>query len=153
MRVELVRASPAHVGRIATRMREEDRRECQAWGRTGKQALRSGIIASSICMTALKDGRPEAMFGVTPINALEGSGRVWFLGTDVVLGCARDLLALGPAVIDAMHGRFQRLENWVSTENLPACRMLGRWGFELGDDRMTVRGVEFMPFWREARGV
>lgn len=151
--IRLVPASLVHVGPIATRMRSEDVRECEAWGRTGKEALRAGVRASSLAITALKDGRPEAMFGVAPINAMEGTGRAWFLGTDEVFGCARDLLTLGPAVIEALHSRFRRLENWVSTDNAAAIRMLGRWGFELGSERMTVRGVEFRPFWREAPNV
>ena len=131
-------------------MREADAQECLAWGRSPKQALRIGLRASVLSFTALQVGKPIAMFGVTPINAIEGQGRAWFLGTDAILGCARDLLTVGPAVIEAMHRRFRRLENWVSTDNRRAIRLLGRWGFELGDDTMTVRGVEFRPFWKEA---
>lgn len=148
--IEIVGASPAHVGRIATAMREIDRAECGAFGRTPKQALRVGLQASVICLTAMLNGRPTAMFGAVPINALEGSGRAWFLGTDEAIGCARELLTLGPAVIAAMHRRFTRLENMVSTDNAAAIRLLERWGFELGSDTMTIRGVEFRPFWKEA---
>lgn len=131
-------------------MRDIDRREVAAFGRTGKEALRLGIRGSSIAVTALVDGRPEGMFGVTPISALESRGRAWFLATDVAFGCARELLTAGPAVIEAMHRRFRRLENWVSQENTPAIRMLRRWGFELGDEAVEMGGVEFLPFWKEA---
>lgn len=147
--IRIVPGSPAHVGRIATRMRDVDRREVGAFGRTPKQALRLSLRASSICLTALKDERPEAMFGVTPINAIEGRGLAWFLGTDEVLGCARELLAYGPAVIEVLHSRFRRLENKVSTENRHAIRLLKKWGFEVGPEAMTIGGVEFRPFWRE----
>lgn len=148
--IRIVPATLAHVGPIATRMREADAAECEAFGRTAKEGLRVGLNASVLAFTAMRDGRPEAMFGAVPINALEGKGRAWFLGTDAVFACARDLLTVGPAVIEALHRRFRRLENWVSTDNAPACRMLGRWGFELGSETMTVRGVEFRPFWKEA---
>jgi hypothetical protein len=144
-------ASPAHIGRIATRMRDADRRECEAFGRSPKQALRTGLKASSLCWTGKKDGRPGAMFGATSRNEIEGVGIAWFLGTDEVFGCARELLALGPAVIEAMHRRFRRLENLVSSDNEAAIRLLGHWGFEIGSDTMDVNGVEFRPFWRETR--
>ncbi len=88
--------------------------------------------------------------GVAPINALEGSGRAWFLATDAALGCAREFLERGPAVIAMLHSRFQRLENWVSADNRPAIRMLKRWAFDIGDEAMVVNGVEFRPFWKEA---
>lgn len=130
-------------------MRDIDRREVGAFGRTPKQALRLSFKAATIRVTALLDGRPIAMFGVTPLNMIEGKGLAWFLGTDEVLGCARELLRLGPAVIEAMHRRFARIENMVSTENVAAIRMLDHWGFELGSETMTVGGVEFRPFWRE----
>lgn len=143
-------ASPAHVGRIATRIRDADRRECLAFGRSPKEALRTGLKASALCWTGKKDGRPGAMFGATSRNEIEGVGIAWFLGTDEVFGCARELLALGPAVIEAMHRRFRRLENLVSSDNEAAIRLLGHWGFEIGSDTMDVNGVEFRPFWREA---
>lgn len=131
-------------------MREVDRQEVGAFGRTPKQALRLSLRASSLCLTALKNDRPEAMFGVTPISAIEGRGLAWFLGTDEVLGCARELLSIGPAVIETLHGRFRRLENKISTENRQAIRLLEKWGFEMGPETMTIGGVEFRPFWREA---
>lgn len=149
--IRLVPASPAHVGRIATRMREIDRRECEAFGRDPKQALRVGLKASSLAWTATIDGRPEAMFGATPRNAIEGTAIAWFLATDAAFGCARALLTVGPTVIEAMHRRFKRLENMVSNDNEAAIRLLGRWGFELGSETMTVNGVDFRPFWRERR--
>jgi hypothetical protein len=151
--IELVPASPAHVGRIANRIRDIDRREAEAFGHSPKTALRLGIRASVLAWTAMLDGSPQAMFGVRPMSSIEGRGMAWFLATDAAFGCARDLLSIGPAVIEAMHRRFHRLENWVSTENAAAIRMLGRWGFELGEQTMTVRGVEFRPFWKDDRGV
>lgn len=89
------------------------------------------------------------MFGVSPINALEGRGTVWFLGTDMVSRCASALIAAGPALIGAMHLRFRRLENMVAVENVQAIRMLRRWGFEMGTNEVIVGGVRFLPFWRE----
>ena len=151
--IELVRASPAHVGRIATRMREADAAECAALGMSPKQGLRKSLTASVIAYTAKVDGRPEGMFGVTPGNTIEGIGHPWMLATDAAFDCARALLTAGPGLIDLMHRRFRRLENMVSAENERAIRMLGRWGFEVGDEQMMVGGVPFLPFWKEAADV
>lgn len=148
--IEIVAASPAHVGRIANRMREADREECEAYGRSPKEALRLGLRSSVLASTALVDGSPEGMFGVAPLNALEGTGRPWMLATDAASHCARELLDLGPPVIEAMHRRFARLENYVSIRNRRAIRMLMAWGFEIGDETMEFGGVEFREFWREA---
>jgi len=151
--IELVAASPAHVGRIATRMRAADVAEVEAFGRTPKEALRLGLRGSSLAATVKVDGRPEAMLGVAPVSVIEGVGRPWMLGTDAVPRCARALLADGHAVIGEMRRRFRRLENWVSADNAPAIRLLRRWGFEVGAEAMTVSGVDFVLFWREASDV
>lgn len=148
--IDLVRASPAHVGRIANRMRASDMAECAALGLAPKQALRKSLIASVLAYTAKIDGRPEGMFGVTPGNTIEGIGHPWMLATDAAFDCARQLLTAGPGLIALMHRRFRRLENMVSVENERAIRMLGRWGFEVGDEQMMVGGVPFVRFWRDA---
>ncbi|RSY83114.1 hypothetical protein DAH66_12660 [Sphingomonas koreensis] len=149
MRVELRRASPAHIGTIAARMRQADRVECEAWGATPKRALRSAFHASVIAATAFVDGRAESMMGVVPVNAIEGVGRPWMLATDRAFDCARAMLVLGPAIVERLHERFSRLENHVWAGNDRAIRMLRRWGFELGDAAEQVGGVDFVPFWRE----
>lgn len=151
--IEIVPASASHVRPIANRIRDIDRRECEAFGHSVKEALRLSVRGSVLSWTALLNKRPEAMFGVVPVSVIEGRGRAWFLATDAAFGCARELLSGAPAVIEAMHRRFNRLENWVSTENAAAIRMLGRWGFELGEQAMMVRGVEFRPFWKDRRFV
>jgi len=147
--IELVRASPAHIGRIAHRMRLIDQRECAAMGKTAKTGLRSSLAASVVAYTAKIDGRPEGMFGVTPGSAIDGIGHPWMLATDAAFDCAREMLTAGPGLIALMHRRFRRLENMVSVENERAIRMLGRWGFEIGEEQMMVGGVPFVRFWRE----
>jgi hypothetical protein len=67
---KLVAASLIHVGPLALHMRDSDRRECAALGRTPKQGLRLSLRTSFEAVTALDpDGRPLAMFGVAPIRS------------------------------------------------------------------------------------
>jgi hypothetical protein len=146
VRVEIVAASPVHIGTIASRMREADRRECEAMGRTPKDALRSGLRNSLWTLTAIVDGRPEAMFGVVPRSMVESAGIAWFLGTDRIYGCGRSMLTKGREVIALMRRTFSTLENVVSADNDRAIRLLKRWGFSVGDEVSVYGGVAFLPF-------
>lgn len=147
--IQLVPASPAHVGRIANRMRGVDRRECAAFGRVPKESLRLGLRSSVLAGTALLDGKPIAMFGLTPASIIEDVGRPWLLGTDDVPRCARALLTGASSLIGQMHARFRRLENVVAVDNAAAIRMLRRWGFTVESEVMVIGGVEMHAFWRQ----
>lgn len=144
--VELRPARLTHIGPIATRLREADRIECAALGRTPKQALRIGLIASLNPITVLIDGRPEAMMGVMPTSMMSGSGVVWMLGTEALYDHKRAFLALGPHVVDAMLDDFRRLENIVSADNARAIRFLRWLGFIVGGNAEMHSGVAFVPF-------
>jgi hypothetical protein len=145
-RVEIVPSRLTHVGPIATRMREIDRIEAAAMGRSPKQALRLGIRCSYHCWTAMIEGRPEAMLGVTPISLLTGKGIPWLLGTDALFKEARALMTLGPPIIGAMLHVFPHLSNLVARENEKAIRLLRRWGFTVGEETVMIGGVVFIPF-------
>lgn len=146
MTVDLVPARRVHVGPIASRMRAVDRLECEAFGRSPRQALRLGLSSSLICMTAMVGGRAEAMFGLSPVSLIEGVGCPWFLGTDVVYRHGRDMLALGPRVIAVFRDSCPVLEQLCSAGNGRALRLLRRWGFTVGDDVRMIGGTAFHPF-------
>lgn len=144
--ISVVPAQLRHVNTIARRMRAIDALECEAGGRTPKQALRDGCLFSDKAWTALVDGRPEAMFGVLTISAVEGLGSPWMLGTDVVLRHARALLLHGPHYVDAMRDSIPRLRNLVSCDNGPAIRLLRKLGFTVGDVKVMRGNMPFYQF-------
>lgn len=144
--IELVPASPVHVGPIATRMREMDRLECAAMGRTPKQALRAGLMASDDCVTALVDGRPEAMFGRVIESALGGRGTPWMLGTDEIYRHPRAMLSVGPQIIAGWRDSTPYLSNIVAVRNVRAIRVLRAWGFTIWEEVILTAGVEFVRF-------
>lgn len=146
MSVAIVRAQTAHINRVARGLRAVDRAECAAMGYAPKAALRTALAGSSLAMTALVDGVPQAMFGVTPICALDRSARIWFLGSDAVMRHGRALLALGPDLIDMLHDGFATLENYVSTANAPAIRLLRRWGFQIDSEVHMFATIPFVAF-------
>lgn len=130
--IEIVGARPFHVGTIARRLRTIDRLECYALGHSPKQALRLGLVASSIAWTALVDGRPEAMFGACPISMIEGRGRVWLLMTEDAEHHHKALVRLGWRYTQALHEHYPILENFVHARNDRAIRWLARLGYALG---------------------
>jgi len=127
-------------------MREADVVECRATGHSPKQALRDGLIASSLCFTALLDGRPEAMFGLVVNSALAGEGTPWMLGTEAIYEHPRAMLRWGPRFLAAMLDSTPALSNLVAVRNGRAVRMLRRWGFDLSEETIVVGEVDFVMF-------
>lgn len=144
--ITVVPAERRHINTIANRMRDIDREECTAMGRTGKEALRIAQSTSSRAWTALVDGQPEAMFGVVVEDLISGKGTPWFLGTDEVYRHGRALLMWGPGFISRLSDSSRRLSNLVSVRNRRAIRLLERWGFMVDKDEVIVRGVAFRHF-------
>jgi hypothetical protein len=145
LRIELAPASLVHVGPIACRMRDWDKREAAAFGRSPKEALRIGLSASLWAYTALVDGRPEAMLGLTPVSLIEGRGVPWMLGTDAIYAYPRAMLrGVGP-VIARMQADCRSLENWVAVGNERAVRFLKGCGFGFYETR-EVGGLEMQRF-------
>lgn len=120
-------------------------------GRTPKHALRHGIMASQWACTALVDGEPHAMFGVVVTSAMTGEGVPWFLGSDLVYRHGRDMLAMGPAMLERMGDSCSRLSNVVSAGNHRAIRLLQRWGFTVDPEHVRQGGMAFRRFEMELR--
>lgn len=147
--IRVVPATPAHVARVANALRPIDRVEAEAFGTDAKTMLRRTLANADEAWTAFHDGAPFAMFGVSTVSLVEWTGRPWFVGSEKVLSCARQLLTGGPGFIDRWHDRFRYLENWVSADNAEAIRMLRRWGFVVESEPVEFGGVAFLPFRRD----
>lgn len=145
--IEIVAARPKHVNTIAKRMRHIDKIECEAMGHSPKDALRTGLLGSTIAWTALIDDHPEAMFGATPVNFLEGKGRPWLLMTDEAAKQRKALLRLGWIYTQAINNHYPLLQNWVHAENDTTIRWLSRLGYAVGAVDV-IRGTPMRPFFR-----
>lgn len=144
--MRLVEADPAHIPTLALNMRDDDRLEVGAFGRTPETALQLGLSSSLWALTAIVDDEPHAMMGVSPKNMLEGIGVPWMLGSERIYRSGRLLVRYGPGIIDEMRSSFERLENWVHTGNHRALRFLRHFGWTISDQPETVGGVEFVRF-------
>ena len=149
MILSIIAAEPGHIAPIAARMRAIDRLECRAAGHGPEEALAIGLKGATIAWTARLDGEPQAMFGVSPRSALEGTGIPWFLGSDAVLRQGRALLRFGPAFIARMHADFARLDNAVSCGNGAAIRLLRKWGFIIEPEVHMIGDHPFHLFRRQ----
>jgi ribosomal protein S18 acetylase RimI-like enzyme len=149
--IELVPAREEHIAPIAAGMREWDRRETAAFGRTPERALQLGLKASVDCMTALDDGEPVAMLGLVPKNVLEGEGCPWMLGTDAIYANPRATLVLSRQMVERWADSTPRLVNLIAAGNDRAIRYLRRLGFTVGEERLDIGGTDFVMFTRERR--
>lgn len=145
--IEVVPARPIHVNTLAKRMRRIDVLECHIMGHSPKEALRTGLLGSTIAWTVMIDGRPEAMMGATPVSFVEGRGRPWLLMTDIAERKAITLVRLGRIYTDAMHRHYPLLENWIHADNDRTIRYLTRLGYAIGSVDV-IRGHPMRPFVR-----
>lgn len=129
-------------------MRAIDRRECEAFGRTPKQALRFALVASLRPMTVFIDGRPAAMFGITPVCLLEGEAHPWMLATDDLYRRLDVMDWAAPVFFARMSAMFPRMWNWVAVDNRRARAWLARMGFRFGRTDV-IGGLPMIRFFRE----
>jgi hypothetical protein len=148
--VRLVEAAEAHIPFLAANMRSADVTECAALGRRPASALTNALKSSLWALTAIVDGEPHAMMGVTSRSMVEAVGVPWMLGTERVYDHARDLVRYAPVIIAEMHLTFDRLENLVSNDNHRALRFLRHVGFEICPDAINVGGTSFVHFHKGA---
>jgi hypothetical protein len=149
--IRLVPAEEAHIPPIAKDMREIDREEAAAFGKSPRQALFLGLKASVDCYTALVDGEPVAMLGLVPKSIIEGEGCPWMLGTDAIYENPRGTMVLSRKMIERWGDSSPRLINLIASKNVRAIRYLRRLGFEVGDDPQMIGGLEFVTFKLERR--
>lgn len=134
-------------------MRLIDILECSTRDRTPKEAMRRALSISTMAFTAKVDGRPEAMFGIAPIDVLSGTASPWFLGTDAVYEHGREMLSMGLSYIGVASAYFPFMENEVYERNNKAIRLLKRWGFTVSDTPTIRAGVPMLRFHKGAARV
>lgn len=114
-------------------MRKADVAELAALNlRDPHYTLARSVEASALAWTALADGEPALIVGVTPLGSLMGDvGAPWMLGTDLVTKHQRAFMRYSPGYIEKMQSAFSHLLNFVHAENKAACRWLKHMGFTL----------------------
>lgn len=129
-------------------LREADRLELEASTHNKpEKAIVQSIRMSAACWTAEYDGVPVAVFGVTPINMLEGKGSPWLLATTDCDKLIVQFVRQTRVYIPIMLSLFPRLENLVDARNAKSIRWLRRLGFHIRDAiPHPYSGTLFHPF-------
>lgn len=127
-------------------MRAIDRLETEAVGHSPRVALRLGLASSILCWTAMRDGEPEAMFGLVVQSLIGGVGRPWLLGTDRLSDGMRELVVWSPRFVAIMEAETPVLENYVAVENRRSIRYLRHLGFAVAPDPVNIGGVPMLHF-------
>ena len=117
---------------IASRLRHEDRREALDYiGVSPALILPHATENPDTWVGCGDDGRPEVIFGVEPLEGVEGVGIVWLMATEEI---ARDykkqiqFLRKSREVIEDLQDKYPILGNYVDERNelhLKWCKWLG----------------------------
>lgn len=152
-RAVLVAAALAHVAAIAAAARPADVAELWAQSRaTPADCMTLGLAFGARAYTALLDGEPVAMFGVSAGDA-PGEGCPWMVGTTALatLRARKDVLRISRAAIAEFQSLFPVLRNAVDARNTTAIAWLRWLGFTVGTpEPIGVGGAPFCHFVRTA---
>jgi len=98
-------------------------------------------------MTALADGKLANMFGVSPINFVQGIGSPWMLATPEFDRHPRAVIRHCRRYIPPMLAVFPHLVNHVDARNVRSVAWLRWLGFEMHDpEPYGPYGVPFHKF-------
>lgn len=135
---------------IAARMRAADRIEVEALsGMSPQQVLMQGFRGSDICLTGTVDDEPCCMFGFSGQSMLSDSGTPWLLGTDLIHAIPVQFLRKSREIVDSIweSGAYDKLENWIDSENEASLRWLPWLGFTVNKhETLERRGRVFYRF-------
>jgi hypothetical protein len=141
-------AAEVDVDFIARNMREADRMECAAHGKSPYLALSEGFQCSLPCFTGMVDDRPVVMFGVVPLG--DGIGSIWLLGTDAITNeIPVAFLRWTKRLLPVLTEPFTLVCNAVDKRNVVHVKWLRWLGFTF--IREVRLGPSDLPFYEFAR--
>ena len=145
MKVEIVRAQAEHITPVADYVREADRAELWALACLPPyEALVRSWATSDHSWTAIFDGVPACMFGVTQASLITDTGRPWMISTDVVDRYPLSFLREQKPFMVNIRRSYARLENYVDVRNTRSIRWLKWLGFVMGE--AAPYGALKLPF-------
>ena len=148
MQVEVIPSQPEHVEPIARRMRFTDAMEVYFSGRHTPSSALSGSRQVGESRTALMDGVPFLMFGVSSF-LMSDFGRPWMLATNDIQKVTRQFIRECAFHLDEVSQGIQRMENHVYARNEVSIRWLQWLGFQIEDARpYGPFGQPFRRFWK-----
>ncbi len=148
---EFVKSEMFHVEELGLKLRRCDIEEIKASSSLPPiDAMRRSFEKSPLCWTALKDGKPIAMFGAACQSVMSVHGSPWMLGSD---GLTRAVIGIGRFsryYVARMKQRFSILENYIDARQTRSIRWLKWCGFNVDKpEPIGLHGEPFHRFWMQ----
>lgn len=140
----------ADIDKVASAMRPMDRLECAACGKNPRDALVEGRAVSDWTYTIEDDqGKPVAVFGLSPLEPESFIGVPWLLGTEDLRILRIPFLKQSRAFVrDRMLTEYPALMNMVCGWNDIHIRWLEFCGFNFGEQtEIGPFNTPFLPFY------
>lgn len=130
--IEIVDYKPEHGAYVAAHMRHMDRKEIYYMSALDPASAVKVTTAHAVAAwTALVDGVPACIFGITRATRLSDIGVPWLMGTDVLDDHAMALAFRSRPYIERFKRAFPKMENHVLAENARVVRWLRWLGFDM----------------------
>jgi hypothetical protein len=151
MKVDIIPAKIEHIPGIALNIREADKQELFDYALMNPfEALNISLANSKVAWTGFIDGEPICMFGVARGDTLSTTGYIWLIGTKELDAYAKVFLRKSSKLLKEMFTYYDRLENYVSVENVRSLEWLSWLGFKFGDPQpMGPMGKLFINIYKE----
>ena len=149
MKIEIVTAEYEHIPVIADNIRDADRQEMYDYCLLNPtEALERSWSGAKMAWTGLIDDVPVCMFGVSAGTLLTGIGLPWLITAKGIEQHSVVFLRRCKPVVMTMARSFDRLENYVSAQNILAITWLKWLGFKFGqEEEMGLFKKPFIRFW------
>lgn len=118
MTVAVVSARQEHIEQmLAEGLRSADLLEIETNGHSPRYSLEKGLRSSSPCLSVVSGGQCCGMFGVVPDYRYEGSGIIWFLGTDCILEMKTQFLRESKDWLATVTKNYHAVGNFIHEDN------------------------------------
>ena len=148
--IRIAQYEPAHGDYIAANLRPSDKREMYYMAVLTPAAAIKATTASAVrSYTALVDGLPALMWGVSRRSFVSSVGVPWLLGTMVAEDHQYKFGRETLTYFKEMASLFPVMENYALAENKRALRWIKWAGFDIEEPRpYGAFGAEFVRFGR-----
>ena len=138
MKYEVVKGSILHVKPMARRVRAAAAITLEGYGYEPRSALHRIFIRSFYCRTALVDGHPVAMWGVTG-TMLSESAYVWLVMSDEIAAFPRAIVREAKAQLASIMNGYDEVATTVLPDDDAAIRFALYLGFHDRHDDQAER--------------
>lgn len=148
--IQILKYAPEHGEYIAANMRPSDKKEVYAMALlTPAAAIKASLSTAVTSYTALVDGVPALMWGISRRSFLSSVGVPWLLGTPVAEDHQYKFGRETVTYFKEMASLFPVMENFALAENKRALRWIKWTGFDIEEPRPHgAFGAEFVRFGR-----